>query len=127
MNASIPPIPFLVAQLRQARAEEKSATEYRQGLEAQLVSLHPVTEGSEETVKGEGFSIAYKLTRKVDSDALFAAFGDLPENAKKAFRFKADVSLTQYRALSEFDTATFNKVAAFVTTTPAKPTVTLKD
>jgi hypothetical protein len=127
MNANTNPIALLVAELRQARASEKAATDLRQSLEAQLVSLHPVTDGSEETVKGDGYSIAFKMTRKVDSDALFAVFNTLPDNAKKAFRFKADLALTQYRALSEFDAATFNKVAAFVTTTPAKPTVTLKD
>lgn len=127
MNASTNTAPLLVAKLRQARAAEKAATEHRQSVEAQLVSLHPVTEGAEETVKGDGYSIAFKVTRKVDSDALFACYGDLSDNAKKAFRFKAEVATTQYRALSEFDAATFNKIAAFVTTTPAKPTVTLKD
>ena len=91
------------------------------------MSLFPAPPSGEGTLKQDEVTVAFKVTRKVDSDALFAVYGDLSDNAKKAFRFKADVSLTQYRALSEFDAATFNKVAAFVTTTPAKPTVTLKD
>ena len=117
----------LVEQLRHAKHIEEGAVEHRRNLEAQLVSLFGTNEITEGTAKFDDFSITYKVTRKVDSDALFPTFNDLPENAKKAFRFKADVSTSHYRALSELDAATFAKVAAFVTTTPAKPTVTLKD
>ena len=127
MNAPTPQASLLVASIRAAKAAETAAHDERVALEAQLVSLHPVSAGAEETVKGEGYSIAFKVTRKVDADALFDAFPTLPANAKKAFRFKADVALTQYRALAEFDPASYDKVTSFVTTTPAKPTVTLKD
>lgn len=91
------------------------------------MSLFPTPPSGEGTLKQDDFTITFKVTRKVDSDALFGMFPTLSDTAKKAFRFKAEVSTTQYRALSEFDADTFNKVAAFVTTTPAKPTVTLKD
>ena len=128
MNAPTPQASLLVASIRAAKAAETAAHDERVALEAQLVSLHPpVSAGAEETFNGEGYSIAFKVTRKVDADALFDAFPTLPANAKKAFRFKADVALTQYRALAEFDPASYDKVTSFVTTTPAKPTVTLKD
>lgn len=127
MNAPTTHLPHLIAALRAAKAAEAAAHEERITLEAHLVSLFQAPATGEGTIKQDDFSITFKVTRKVDSDALFAVYGDLSDNAKKAFRFKADVATTQYRALSEFDEATFNKVAAFVTTTPAKPTVTLKD
>ena len=127
MNAPTTHVPHLIAALRAAKAAEAAAHERRTTLEAHLVSLFPSPPSGEGTLKQDDFTITFKVSRKVDSDALFAVYGDLSDNAKKAFRFKADVATTQYRALSEFDEATFSKVAAFVTTTPAKPTITLKD
>lgn len=128
MNASIPsPLTQLVSALREAKTLEDRAKANRLAIEEQIIALVPPCDGLEGTTKLAGLTITYKVTRKVDSDALFAAFNTLNEHAQKAFRFKAEVALTQFRALQEFDPAEFNKVAAYVTTTPAKPSITLKD
>ena len=127
MNALAIPIDVLVAALRVAKTDEETAKARRMAIEAQIIALFPVPQGGEGRHKDEEFTLEFKVTRKVDSDALFAVYGSLPENAQKAFKFKADVSLTAYRAIQEFDPVTFSKVAAYVTTTPAKTSITLKD
>lgn len=127
MNAPSPShLTFLVEELREAKSQEDQAKARRLDIEEKIISLVPPCDGMEGTTSIAGLSIAYKVTRKVDSDALFAAFNTLPVNAQKAFRFKAEVALTQFRALKEFDAALYAKVADFVTTTPAKPSITLK-
>lgn len=110
-----------------AKANEADCKAHRVVIEDQIVALFPVPQGGEGRHKDEEFTLEFKVTRKVDADALFAVYGSLPENAQKAFKFKADVSLTAYRAIQEFDPQTFSKVAAFVTTTPAKTSLILKD
>lgn len=117
----------LVAALRNARKAEEAAKAERNAIEAQLVSLFTAPSGGEGTIKDDGFSITWKATRKVDSDALFAAWNSLTPNGQQAFRFKAEVALSHFRAVQELDESTFSQIAQFVTTTPAKPAITLKD
>lgn len=113
--------------IRAAKEQEDHAKATRYALEQQLIEIYQEQAPTEGAIKGEDFSITYKLTRKVDNDKLFEAYDSLSLNAKKAFRFKAEVDLKQFRALSEMDEIGFASISDFVTTSPAKPTVTLKD
>lgn len=117
----------LLSGIRDAKLAEATAKAKRLALEDQVFALCAADAPVEGTLKGEGFSITYKLNRSVDTDRLFAAYETLSANAKKAFRFKAEVSLTQYRALEEMDSAGFSTVADFVTTKPAKPSIEIKE
>ena len=121
------PIDAIVDAIRIAKDAENEAKATRYALEEELCALYADQAPQEGAIKGDGFSITYKLTRKVDNDALFNAYDSLTPNAKKAFRFKAEVDLKQFRALSEMDEISFGSISDFVTTTPAKPTITLKD
>jgi hypothetical protein len=127
MNAHTNALPLLVAELRAAKAAEKKANEWRLQLEAQLVSLFPAPASGEGTHKDEEFSITYKVTRKVDSEAIQYAWNDLSANAQKAFKVKFDIDLKNYRAINELDPIAAQAINQHVTTTPSKPTVTLKD
>jgi len=120
------PIPALVEAIRAAKQNEDMAVETRRALEAQLFSHFTAPADGEGTVKQDDFSITYKVTRKVDTDALQAAWSDLSLNAQKSFRWKADIDLKTFRAIQDLDQPTFMKLSKFVTTTPAKPTLTLK-
>jgi hypothetical protein len=126
MNTSAPTAAMLVADLRAAKAAETAAMARRLAIEADLVGLFAVPEGGEGTHKDEEFSITWKLTRKVDTEAVQAAWNALAANTQKAFRWKADIDLKNLRALQELDLGAYRKAAEFITTSPAKPAITLK-
>lgn len=117
----------LIAEIRAAKQAEDAAKATRYAAEEQLVEMFAAQAPQEGAIKLDGASITYKVTRKVDNDRLFDAYDGLRPNAKKAFRFKAEVDLKQFRALSDLDEITFATIADFVTTYPSKPTITLKD
>lgn len=127
MNAPTLPTSVLVEFLKIAKAKESEAIEARRAIEAQIVSRYTTPEGGEGTVKDEQFSITYKVTRTVDTDTLQAAWGALAPNTRKAFKWKADVDLKHLRALIEMDADGAYQAQGFITTKPAKPTLTLKE
>lgn len=126
MNASTKPLPLLVAELRAAKLAEDVAKNHRADIESQIVALFPKQDG-EATVKESEFSIAYKTTRTVDTEGLQTAWMSLSTNSQKAFTWKATLDLKQFRAIKELDPTAFGQLAAFVTSKPAKPAITLKD
>ncbi len=63
----------------------------------------------------------------MDTDALQNAWGSLSANSQKAFNWKASLDLKHFRAIQELDPESFGQLAAYVTSKPAKPTITLKD
>ena len=119
-------LPVLLAALIAAKATENEAKEIRTGLELEILELCPPVE-AEGIMKLEGFTITTKMTRAVDTDALQDAWGSLPANAQKAFKWKAEIDLKNYRAIQEMDALAFSSLAKFVTSKPAKPTITIKD
>lgn len=121
------PIAIMVQALRQAKDAEAKAVEHRRAIEAQIVSLYAAPDGGEGTVKDDEFSITYKATRAVDTDALQKAWGTLSPNTQKAFKWKADVDLKQLRALVDLDPDNAYQAQGFITTKPAKPTISLKE
>ena len=126
MNAQIKPLPLLVAELRAAKRAEDVAKSHRTDIESQIVAMFPAQTG-EATVKEAEFSISYKTTRTVDTEGLQTAWTALSANSQKAFTWKASLDLKQFRAIQELDPESFGQLAAYVTTKPAKPAITLKD
>ena len=126
MNSPTIPLAVLVQALRQAKLAEATAAEHRQEIERQIVARYPAPAGGEGTVKEDEFSIAFKVTRSVDTEGLQNAWATLGTNAEKAIKWKADLDLKQYRAIKDLDPVSFGKLSAFVTTKPAKPALTLK-
>lgn len=125
--SSVVTLPDLVERLRKAKTAEALARDVRVGIEEQIVALYAPPADGEGTTKDGDVSIAWKLTRKVDTDALQTAWPDLGPNAQKAFRWKAETDLKQLRALQELDADSHAAAAKFITTTPAKPAITLKE
>ena len=117
----------LVAHLRQAKQAETDAKAERLRIEGLITEQFAKPESNEGTHNDEDFSITWKLNRTVDTDRLAADYDDLPDNAQRAFRWKAEVNLAYLRQLSEIDPAAYNKAAVFITSKPAKPSIELKD
>jgi hypothetical protein len=117
----------LVGQLRQAKAAEDQAKQERLRIESLIEAQFAKPESNEGTHKDEEFTITWKLNRTVNTDQLANDYDDLPTNAQKAFRWKAEVNLAYLRSLAEIDPAAYNKAAVFVTSKPAKPSIELKD
>jgi hypothetical protein len=117
----------LAAQLRMAKQAENEAKAERLRIEGLITEQFAKPESNEGTHNDEEFTITWKLNRTVDTDRLAADFDDLPDNAQRAFRWKAEVNLAYLRSLSEIDPAAYNKAAVFVTSKPAKPSIELKD
>ena len=117
----------LATALRAAKAAEEKAKAHRLEIEDKMLALFSKPVSGEGTHNDEDFSIVWKLNRTVDSDKLSAAYETLPANAQRAFRWKAEVELKSLRALSELDPVSYSAAAEFITSKPAKPSITLKD
>jgi hypothetical protein len=64
----------LVAELRAAKMAEETAKKNRLDVENKILALYATPDGGEGTHNDEEFSIAWKLTRTVDAEALSAVF-----------------------------------------------------
>lgn len=121
-------IDSLVAELRLAKIAEEKARDYRVQIETKILEFMPTKdEGSESIKTDEGTVTAtFKINRKVDTDALSSAWATISENAKKAFKWKADIEIKSMRALQDMDAAAYLVASQFITATPAKPSITVK-
>ena len=117
----------LVAQLRQAKQAELDAKNERLRIEGLITEQFAKPESNEGSHNDEDFTIVWKLNRTVNTDHLTEDYDDLPDNAQRAFRWKAEVNLAYLRQLAEIDPAAYNKAVVFITSKPAKPSIELKD
>jgi hypothetical protein len=122
------PLSVLKADWQAAKAEEDAAKAKRVDVERAMLAHFPddKLEGTV-TDKDHGISVTFKVTRKVDTDALQRDWDKLGKNGQAAFKWSADIDTKNYKALADLDPTTHAMVAAYVTTKPAKPAVTLKD
>ena len=117
---------ILISQLREAKQVEAKANQTRVEIEQQIVALFPPQSG-EATVKQDDLTITYKTTRSVDSACVQQAWNDMTSTSQTAFKVKFDLDLKQYRAISELDAASAAIINRFITSKPAKPSITLKE
>lgn len=129
MNAPTTPLAVLKAAWLAAKAMEAQANERRREIEDAILTHFPTDkpEGSI-TDKDMGITVTYKVARKVtDSDTLAGEWMQLSKNAQSAFRWKAEVDAKQFKALQDIDPEGFAQVAQYVTTTPAKAAISIKE
>lgn len=117
----------LFADLIRKKAAERSAKDARVAAEEALIAQ--LAERPERgTAKLEGTmvraAVKFGLNYKANVDMIMSLDSEfLPlKRVEACYEFDA----TAYEALREGDPETFRKVAAFVTTTPVKPSVELK-
>lgn len=117
---------LIAARIAAKRAEDSAIAERRRidASIAELLKDPGKTEGSiSQKADGYKVTVTYKVDRKVDSDKLQAAWPKLSAAAAQAFKWKADVSVSELRKLEGADAAT---AAVFITSKPASPSITIE-
>ena len=109
-----------------AKHAEKTANEERLAVEQAILALMPEQTEGTVTDKDTGISVAFKVTRKVSTEALQNDWMHLSQTVQSAFTWKADVSVKQIKAIQELDPAAFAVAAKYLTSTPAKPSISVK-
>lgn len=123
MNPAI--IQELSEQWTAASKLEKQANAERLAIEGKMLELFvPIPEG---TAECGNIKVTYKITRKVDSQALREMWDTLSDNSKRCFKWDAKVTLAEFRTLQNTDVQAYVNASKFITSTPAKPTISLKE
>ncbi len=117
----------LIAARIAAKRIEDQAVEDRRALDKQIAELLKDPNKPEGAIsqKADGYkvTVTYKVDRKVDSEKLQAAWSKLSAAASAAFKWKADVSVTELRKLEGPDAAA---AAVFITSQPASPSIKIE-
>ena len=118
----------LVAARIAAKRIEDEAVAKRREIDEQI-SLQLSTGKAEgtESLKlpdiGAKVTVTYKVTRKVDTEALQAGWQNLSEDQQAAFKWSADISVT---ALRKFEGNDLVAVSKFFESKPASPTIKIE-
>lgn len=125
MNAPALTLAQVLPTWMQAKEDERKAIEYRRQLDKMIQSLLPTKdEGSVSQAEGDyKVTVQYKLDRKLDVPALQVSWASLSAHVQDAIKWKAELSTTAFRTLSDQDKAS---LSAFVTTKPASPSVSVE-
>ena len=114
------PVDVLAAEWLVLKREEKSMQARRRAVEDELLThIAVVPEGTVHL--NDRIKIQFKLTRKVDSDALDKIWDKLPDNIQAAFEWEAKPALKELRKV-ENDVRIKNIVSA----SASRPTFTEK-
>jgi hypothetical protein len=117
---------LIAARIAAKRVEDAAIAERRKidGVIAELLKDDNKPEGSV-SQKADGYkvTVTYKIDRKVDTDKLQAAWAKLSAAAAQAFKWKADVSVSELRKLEGADAAA---ASVFITSKPASPSITIE-
>lgn len=90
------PVDTLTAEWLVLKHEEKLLQARRREIEDELLT-HVVTVPEGTVHVNDRIKVQFKLTRKVDSDALDKIWDDLPDNIKDAFEWEAKPVLKELR------------------------------
>lgn len=117
----------LVSLYLDAKKEEDRHAAERVDFGKQIAAALAVPGKSEGAVKktiGDfNVTVMYKVNRKVDSVALLQSWDDLSLAAREAFRWRPEVTMTEYKKLGADDTAA---AAAFITSSPGSAGIEIK-
>jgi cell division protein YceG involved in septum cleavage len=93
---------LIAARIAAKRAEEAAVTERRRidASIAELLKDATKPEGSiSKKIEGYKVTVTYKLDRKVDTEKLTNEWVKLPLDVQAAFKWKADLSVSEFRKL----------------------------
>ena len=117
----------LVAARISAKRIEDAAILVRRDIDASIAGLLKDASKPEGSIsqKTDGYkvTVTYKIDRKVDTDKLTAAWANLSATAAQAFKWKADVSVSELRKLEGSAAA---EASVFITSKPATPSITIE-
>jgi hypothetical protein len=132
MLKSVPtaqPLPALVTQWLAAKAAESKAATDRLAVEQQIAGLLRATQPEDRQkadVDGLRVTVQYKVTRKVDGEALRAAWDTISPRAQSCFKWAASVDMKEMRKVADVLPADYALAAKFIESKPAKPSVTVE-
>ena len=110
-----------------AKKAEAQANATRLAIEAVILTHFTPTDEGTVGDKATGVSVAYKVTRSVDTDALRAGWASLSPETQSAFKWSASVDTKTLKAFQLANEDAYKAVARFVTTKPAKPSISIKE
>lgn len=117
----------LVAARIAAKRAEDAAIKARREVDAQIAELladATKPEGSiSEKLDGYKVTVTYKIDRKVDTDALTKSWEKLPLDVQAVFKWKADLSVSEFRKL---EGKAQLSASQFITSKPATPSITIE-
>ena len=118
----------LVAARISAKRAEDAAVKARREVDAQIAELlrdvnKPEGSISQKLPEGYKITVTYKLDRKVDTEKLTKGWDKLPLDVQAAFKWTADLSVSQFRNLD--DKAALN-ASQFFETKPASPSIKIE-
>lgn len=108
-----------------AKAAERAANEERLAVEAAILALMPEQTEGTVTDKDTGVSVAFKVTRSVDTESVQRDWTALPRNVQDAFKWKADIDTKKFKAIQDLSPSDFTVLARYVTSKAAKPSITV--
>jgi hypothetical protein len=127
MNAPLN-IEQLLQQYWAAKTNVDRAAEELALVQSAIVSLMPKKE--EGTTTGDfgdsKVTVTYKLTRKVDTSGLTAAWTTMPLDAQKCFSWKAEVATKEMRAAESMNAEAYAAALQHITSSPAKPALKIE-
>ena len=128
-NPVIPTLATLSQLLLIAKAQEQKAKEERMALEQQILDLVGSKEEGTTTAEADGYRIKTvgKLTRSIDTNAVQADWDNLDPAIQKCIKWKADIDTKNLRSLESMRDDLVPVIAKYMTTKPAKPSVTIEE
>ena len=108
---------------------EASAREERIRIEQMIIDKVGAKEEGTTTAEDGHFKVKTvgKLTRSVDTQAIQTDWDNLPEEVQKCFKWKADIDTKNLRSLESMRDDLVPLLSTYVTTKPAKPSVTIEE
>ena len=122
-------LPALVAAWGAAKAAESAANARRLEIEGQIVAAMPSPDPEGIVTADAGdfrVKVAYKVTRKVDTEQLQELWPSLPDNVQAVFRWKAEIKSKELRGLQQYLPDQYRLVAGTIEAKPAKPSVAVE-
>ena len=110
-----------------AKKAEAQANATRLAIEAAILTHFMPTDEGTVSDKDSDVSVAYKVTRSVDTEALRAGWSSLSPETQAAFKWSASVDTKTLKAFQLANPEAYKAVARFVTTKPAKPSISIKE
>lgn len=118
---------LVAARIAAKRAEDEAIAERRR-IDKSIAELlkdpnKPEGAVSQKLPEGYKLTVTYKLDRKVDNDKLVENWAKLPVDVQAAFKWKADLSVSEFRKLE--DAAKLN-ASQYFTTQEASPSIKIE-
>ena len=121
-------IDVLARHWQEAKEAEAAAKDRRLQVEKQITELVGFAEEGTTNAEGNLFKVKTvgKLTRSLDDKAIQSDWDTLPTEIKQCVTFKASLNTTKLRALEAMRDDLMPVMAQYMTTKPAKPSVSVE-